>query len=168
MSGKAGAVGVLIEAGLDIETKRSEDGSGPLHHATKAGNDEVVHALLHHGASVDANNNAGQTPLHWAMKSATTLDKVAQTAKLLTEWGANVEAADDNGNTPISLARKGRPQLLGAFQESRKHQSWCHRRQVILFKRQVEREQPEPDLGPLLLNLANTKEELFEMVLGYL
>ncbi|CAN0403547.1 unnamed protein product, partial [Ectocarpus fasciculatus] len=106
-SGKTGAVDVLIEAGLDIETKRSEDASGPLHHAAKANNAEVVHALLRHGASVDAKDNAGQTPLHWAMKSGNlTSDKVSQIAKLLTESGSDVEAVDNNGDTPTRLARK--------------------------------------------------------------
>lgn len=106
-TGKAGAVDVLIDAGLDIDKPKSEDGSGPLHHAPKAGNAEVVRALLHHGASVDAKDNTCQTPLHWAMKSGNLRsDKVAQTAKLLTESGANVEAVGSDGvRRKASLSR---------------------------------------------------------------
>ncbi|CAM9690990.1 unnamed protein product [Ectocarpus sp. 8 AP-2014] len=170
MSGKAGAVGVLIEAGLGIETKRSEDGSGPLHHAAKAGNAEVVHALLDHGASVNANDNSGQTPLHLAMKSANLAsDKVTHIAKLLTESGANAEAADSNGNTPTSLALKGHPQdrqLLAVLSGARADQSWCYRRAVILYKKQSDQEQ---SLRALMTKLVNMKEkEMFNMVLEFL
>ncbi|CAM9753974.1 unnamed protein product, partial [Ectocarpus sp. 4 AP-2014] len=171
ISGKAGAVDVLIDAGLDIKTQRSEEGSSaPSHHAAKAGNAEVICALLHHGASVDAKDNTGQTPLHCVVTCENlTSDKVAQTAKLLTESGANVEAVDSNGDTPTSLARQGNPQptgqLLAVLSGARADQSWCYRRAVILYKKQVEQE----SLRALMTKLVNMKEEeVLSMVLGFL
>jgi ankyrin repeat protein len=90
--------------GIDINSKGDQDDllsniSGdqvsPLHVAVAKGDIEKVKVLLAHGASVDAQNKEGQTPLH-AAKDPTI-------AQLLIDHGAKVDAKDKNGNTPLHL-----------------------------------------------------------------
>jgi ankyrin repeat protein len=62
----------------------------------KYGLDHGAEFLLAHGAVVDARDNAGQTPLHYA--SARGDDSLA---KLLLAKGADVNARDTHGKTPL-------------------------------------------------------------------
>ena len=67
--------------------------------AVKAGDREVVRALLEQGVDVNAPQGDGATALHWA---AHRDDR--ETAELLIRADADVNAADDHGVTPLSLA----------------------------------------------------------------
>jgi hypothetical protein len=51
-------------------------------------------------SEVNARNNDGSTPLHWAAKWGNT-----KTAKLLGELGADPEARNNSGRTPLDSAR---------------------------------------------------------------
>ncbi|XP_076285654.1 uncharacterized protein LOC143211676 [Lasioglossum baleicum] len=59
-----------------------------------------VKELINHGVSINAKNNKGQTPLHYAAKS----DKLEVVKYLIEEKGANVNVKDNNGQTPLHSA----------------------------------------------------------------
>lgn len=53
--------------GADIVNEVDSLGNTPLHLAAFAGDDAIASLLLELGAHVNASNNAGDRPLHWAM-----------------------------------------------------------------------------------------------------
>ena len=59
---------IFAAAKVDFQA-RDNDGNTPLHVAVKAGTQDVYGWLIQHGASLDATNNAGQTPRQMAIKS---------------------------------------------------------------------------------------------------
>jgi hypothetical protein len=93
---------LLIEHGANVNTKTGVyiDGNGdntPLHRAT--GSPELVEALIQAGADVNAPNDAGDTPLHWAVR----LEDLASVV-LLLDAGANPESTNKSGEKPIVWA----------------------------------------------------------------
>ncbi len=69
----------LLDAGVDVDYRRPEDGTTALHMACANGHVEIAGALLQRGARHLA-NAAGNTPLHWAC-----LNGKAEVAALLLE-----------------------------------------------------------------------------------
>ena len=65
----------------------------PLHKASERGNLKMVKALIILGAKIEAKDEFGLTPLHYAAK--------VDIAKHLIEKGAQVEARDFDGHTPL-------------------------------------------------------------------
>ncbi|XP_044764528.1 uncharacterized protein LOC123321090 [Coccinella septempunctata] len=70
-----------------------------LHEATKAGRLDIIKTLLDNGADVEARDEAGQTPLHWAVRFRSSMDLV----KTLVESGADVNSKDEYGCTPLHI-----------------------------------------------------------------
>lgn len=121
-AGSAGAVRMLLEAGADARVRR-DNGDVPLHRAATgeiaelllAGHDaepdqlnefrqtplhcaqdrEVTAVLLRCGASPNARDHQGSTPLHQAGTAK---------ARALLDAGADIEARDDHGQTPLHRA----------------------------------------------------------------
>ncbi|MFY2563429.1 ankyrin repeat domain-containing protein [Corallococcus terminator] len=60
--------------------------------------------ILDAGAAIDARDDSGETPLHWAAMGAP--DRV----KLLLERGADVNAIDGMGRTPLGVGLRKKPQ----------------------------------------------------------
>ena len=58
---------LLLEAGADACVSRGEDPITPLHYAAYGGYDDIVGALIAAGASVDAMDADGSTPLQFAL-----------------------------------------------------------------------------------------------------
>lgn len=56
--------------GLDLRPRAVMQGWSPLHSAVSAGHDDVVQRLLSLGADVALQTSGGQTPLHYAVRSA--------------------------------------------------------------------------------------------------
>ena len=66
-TGEANKLTDLLEKNnLDLE-QRDPDGNTPLNIAAQNGNDEVVLSLIKQGASIDTQNDLGNTPLHFAI-----------------------------------------------------------------------------------------------------
>ena len=101
LSGNAGAVKVLLEAGADLEA-RNERGTTPLHKAALRGNAETVTVLLEAGADLEARNERGTTPLHMA-----ALGETAEAVTVLIRAGAHLKARAEGGHTPLHMAALG-------------------------------------------------------------
>jgi len=98
------AVNALIAMGVDVDQQQAGRLSGmlpsgtALHVAAAAGRTKICQALLQAGASVDAKNQKGATPLVVAL-SRGTIDCVPT----LLAYGADVNARDWQGRTPLML-----------------------------------------------------------------
>ena len=68
---------------------------------------DVARLLIDSGAEVDATDENGCTPLHWA-----ALNNSLGMARLLLDRGADVDARTENGWTPLQRA-------AGTFPKSR-------------------------------------------------
>ncbi len=86
--GTLAAVRLAIEAGADVNAVDG-DGNTALHHVVDKGFDRVVEFLAARGASLDATNNRGQTPLAIVDRGRTGNTEAASvTADLLRSLGA--------------------------------------------------------------------------------
>lgn len=80
-----------------IVTRRGRAGETPLMAAVLYADAPLIVEMLAAGADVNARNDAGATPLMWA------LDRI-DVARLLVERGADVNAVSGFGKTPLELA----------------------------------------------------------------
>jgi hypothetical protein len=93
--GDAEALGHLLNAGFDMESRNDRDQT-LLICAAHNRQSQVVKMLLEHGANVESRDSDGCTALIWAARSY-SLDSI----KLLVAAGADIEATDNEGNTPL-------------------------------------------------------------------
>lgn len=98
----------LLKLGADINV-RSSKGKSALHCASKAGFIKVIDVLLENGATIDATDNKGETPLMEAIRSTIKDSRKQQGAieKLLIN-GANPNSKNKNGATPLQIAKQKR------------------------------------------------------------
>jgi hypothetical protein len=108
----------LIQEGADVRFCDSE-GTSALHWAAQIGNTELVQLLLNtKSIDVNATNDSGLTPLHYACMPCSLLETEvvlgcrpqsisrAGVVRLLLSSGANRRSRDQHGNTPFqTLAR---------------------------------------------------------------
>ena len=96
----------VIEKGVDADA--TKDGWTALHMVLDVGHTpnvpaqvraEIVSMLVEHGASVDARNTLGITPLFLA-----SVYDYRQACELLIEAGADVNAVDNHGAFPLIMA----------------------------------------------------------------
>ena len=106
-SGNTDVVGWLLDHGADINAVGEPPGPwrsrGSALHLTARGEPKVKMAkfLLDRGASIDAKDEQGRTPLYWAVEWG-NVDIV----KLLLAYGADTGIRDAQGATPEELACK--------------------------------------------------------------
>lgn len=89
-SGSArGRIDVLLELGADVNSLKASIGT-PLHAAAESKNVENAAKLLAKGASVNAKNSEGLTPLELALQGCTNieLERMAKLARVLLDAGA--------------------------------------------------------------------------------
>ena len=86
-----------VAGNAKLSTLRGPGGMTPLMAAVLYGDAPLVNVLLDQGADPNVGNDAGATPLMWAL---TDLEKT----RLLVERGANVNARSDDGRSPIVIA----------------------------------------------------------------
>ena len=98
----------LLALGADIDV-RNYKGKTALHYAAKAGFLEVINLLIEKGATVDAIDNDGETPLFEAIRS-TIKDSQKQREGLeaLLVNGANLNGKNKKGLTPLQVAQRMR------------------------------------------------------------
>jgi hemoglobin len=91
---------VLLAFGATVDVASGPTRGTALHQASRRGYVSVAQALLDHGATIDARDAKGQTPLRRAVNC-----RQLQIVRLLVRHGANPRAADRRGVTPLDVAR---------------------------------------------------------------
>jgi hemoglobin len=91
---------VLLAAGATVDVASGPTRGTALHQAARRGNVSVAQALLDYGATIDARDAKGQTPLRRAVNC-----RQLQIVRLLVQHGADPHAADRRGVTPLDVAR---------------------------------------------------------------
>jgi pectate lyase len=106
-------VKLLVSEGADVNSKKDDLLSTPLHRAVSGGHINIVQFLLSKGAEVNVRGNwRCETPLHYAATLTTGRDII----ELLLTKGADINAVNSYGDTPLQYAawsdRKDVIQLL--------------------------------------------------------
>lgn len=98
----------LLDLGADVDV-RNYKGKTALHYAAKAGFSKVINLLIEKGATVDATDNNGETPLFDAIRSTIKSGEKQRAAleALLTK-GANPNLKNRKGLTPLQVAQRMR------------------------------------------------------------
>ena len=75
----------------------------PLHYAScnEINAPETIVVLLHYGADINAKDENGLTPLHYAVRR-----NDQEVVKVLLNEGANVNVKDNDGLTPLHFAKE--------------------------------------------------------------
>jgi ankyrin repeat protein len=103
----AGDTTAIIQAlsdGADVDsldTRRSRNGRRALNWAALGDHVPAIRVLLRHGATLEARNLTGFTPLHHAAEVGS-----ARAARALLDAGADPAAANAAGNRPADTARQ--------------------------------------------------------------
>jgi ankyrin repeat protein len=90
---------VLLAAGATADVASGTVQGTALHQASRRGYVSVAQAFLEHGATIDALDGKGQTPLRRAVNC-----RQFQIVRLLVRHGADPHLADRRGVTPIDIA----------------------------------------------------------------
>ncbi len=98
----------LLDLGADIDV-RNYKGKTALHYAAKAGFSEVINLLIEKGATVDATDNNGETPLFDAIRSRIKSgEKQRMALEALLINGADPNLKNRKGLTPLQVAQRMR------------------------------------------------------------
>ena len=85
IAGREDVVALLLADGIPIDFPSGHDGESPLHYAAQYANLELVEFLVEQGADIHRADDAGATPLHYALNRC---NKGSETAVLLRRLGA--------------------------------------------------------------------------------
>jgi truncated hemoglobin YjbI/ankyrin repeat protein len=91
---------VLLAAGATADVSSGPTRGTPLHQAARRGSWSVAAALLDHGATIEARDAKGETPLRRAVNC-----RQVEFVRQLVRRGADPHAADNRGVTPMAAAR---------------------------------------------------------------
>lgn len=99
----------LLKLGADIDVRSRNKGKTALHCASKAGFLKVIDVLIANGATIDATDHSGETPLFEAVRSTIkNREKLHATVKVLLEHGANPNHKNRQGLTAVQVAQRKR------------------------------------------------------------
>ncbi|CAL4092141.1 unnamed protein product, partial [Meganyctiphanes norvegica] len=102
-SGHTLIVEKVLSYGADVHARNAISDSLPIHYAARGGRLKIAQLLHAHGSSLDAVNDSGCTPLHYAVCAWDFLGENHMVEWLLQQ-GVNVAAADRVGDTPADDA----------------------------------------------------------------
>jgi len=94
--GRLRIVELLLQRGVDIDSRSGDSNATPLMFASLGNYSDVVKALAHAGADIEARDTVGATAL---MRSASF--GYSSVVRTLIECGADVNATDNSGMTPL-------------------------------------------------------------------
>lgn len=98
----------LLALGADIDIRNYKGKTG-LHCAAKAGFLKVIKLLLEKGATIDATDNNGETPLFEAIRSTIKSgEKQRMALETLLAKGADPNVKNRKGLTPLQVAKRMR------------------------------------------------------------
>ncbi len=98
----------LLALGADIDIQNYKGKTG-LHCAAKAGFLKVINLLIENGATVDAADDTGETPLFEAIRSTIKSGEKQRAAlEALLIKGANPNIKNRKGQTPLQVAKRMR------------------------------------------------------------
>ena len=107
----------LLELGADINIQNYKGKTG-LHCAAKAGFLNVINLLIENGATVDAIDNDGETPLFEAIRSTIKSGEKQRAAlEALLRKGADPNVKNRKGQTPLQVAKRMRRAEAGRIVE---------------------------------------------------
>jgi len=107
----------LLALGADINIQNYKGKTG-LHCAAKAGFLKVINLLIENGATVDAADDTGETPLFEAIRSTIKSGEKQRAAlEALLIKGANPNAKNRKGQTPLQVAKRMRRAEAGKIVE---------------------------------------------------
>lgn len=92
----------LLEGGNNITTDPEKN--TPLHWAMATGSVKVVNSLIEHGASLDAQNSFGETPLHYGAGCPSTVCGNLRCCEILLDAGADPTITSACGHTALHYA----------------------------------------------------------------
>ena len=109
LGGDVKRVEALIQEGFDVETSMDSMGSTPLILLAMWGKNKsdgaVARLLIEYGANINAQDEAGDTPLHHAFSHDFSSHRQSlSVAKLLIQKGADLNALNDYGESPLHVA----------------------------------------------------------------
>jgi ankyrin repeat protein len=108
-------VRLLIERGADVNAAEPGQSWTALHFAARGQKEQIVRALLDAGATVDAVDVFGNTPL-WRATMAPPAPDLA-VPRLLLGRGSDPNRKNNHGSTPLEIARRtGREGLVALFE----------------------------------------------------
>jgi hypothetical protein len=112
----------LLDAGAKVDLLETiklfndqPDKRTPLDAAVANYKAGAVEVLLKHGANPNAQDDLGETALHWAALFHLADEKVF---RLLLEHKANPNVRDNNGNTPLDLVKDNLRHNMGAYSQN--------------------------------------------------
>ena len=89
----------LIKKGIDVDV-RDDDGWTPLHNAVKGNSLKAINALISCNATVDAENNRGETPLYYAAAACSDIKLV----DALVKGGADMHKETEKTMSPFDMS----------------------------------------------------------------
>ena len=98
---------ILRDNGAGPPNIRGYEDASPLHSAAYYGDLQMVQVLLEHKADIEAQDDSGETPLHYLsrdMGGGRQISQLHKVSRLLLEHGADINARDDDLSTPLHIA----------------------------------------------------------------
>ena len=98
---------MLLAAGATVDVTSGPTRGNGVAPSSRRGYVSVAQALLDHGATIDAQDAKGQTPLRRAVNC-----RQPEIVRLLVRHGADPHKADRRGVTPLGAARTAEMKLV--------------------------------------------------------